>query len=317
MTAPLDPKRAGEPSPAPPDPGRGADAGPGGAASGGADMGQYVEANRRLWEMWTRVNLASELYDVEAFAAGRARDLDPVVLAGPGDVRGKSLLHLQCHFGMDTLRWVRRGAIATGADFSAPAIEAARALSARMQLPATFVQSDLYALPEHLTGAFDVVFTSHGVLGWLPDLDRWARVIAHFLAPGGIFYIVEVHPFAVIFDDVRTAPGLRLLYPYFHGPEPVREERTGSYAAPEGQFTSVEHVWLHRVSDVIGALARAGLVIESFEEYPYLGWRFFPWMEQGTDGWWRLPAHSDVPLGAASLPLMFSLKARRPTLGAR
>jgi SAM-dependent methyltransferase len=299
---------------APSDPGRAPGADPG--ATGAGDMSQYIEANRRLWEMWTRVNLESELYDVETFAAGRARDLDPVVLAGPGDVRGKSLLHLQCHFGMDTLRWVRRGAIATGADFSAPAIEAARALSARMQLPATFVHSDLYALPERLSGAFDVVFTSHGVLGWLPDLDRWAQVIAHFLVPGGIFYIVEVHPFALMFDDARKTPGLAPLYPYFHGPEPVRAEYRGSYAAPEGQFTSVEHAWLHRMSDVIGALLRAGLAIESFEEYPFLGWRFFPWMEQGADGWWRLPAHPDVPFGAASLPLMFSLKARRPASGA-
>ena len=252
------------------------------AGRGGADMGQYLEANRRLWEMWTRVNLESELYDVEAFATGRARDLDPVVLAGPGDVRGKSLLHLQCHFGMDTLRWVRHGATATGADFSAPAIEAARALSARMRLPATFVQSDLYALPERLTGAFDVVFTSHGVLGWLPDLDRWARVIAHFLAPGGIFYIVEVHPFAVIFDDCGGRPASACSTRTSTGPSPCARSAPGATAAPEGQFTSVQHVWLHRVSDVIGALARAGLVIESFEEYPYLGWRFFPWMARGT-----------------------------------
>jgi len=278
----------------------------------GGDMAPYLEANRRLWEMWTRVNLASELYGVEAFAAGRGRDLDPVVLAGPGDVRGKTLLHLQCHFGMDTIRWARRGATVTGADFSAPAVEAARALAARMDVPATFVHSDVYALPSQLAGAFDVVFTSHGVLGWLPDLDRWAEVIAHFLAPGGIFYIVEVHPFALIFDDARPEPGLRLLYPYFHGPEPIREERKGCYAAPDASFTSVEHVWIHQVSQIIGSLARAGLVIESFDEYAYLGWRFFPWMEQGSDGWWRLPAHPDVPLGAGSLPLMFSLKARRP-----
>jgi hypothetical protein len=130
-----------------------------------------------------------------------------------------------------------------------------------------------------------------------------------------VFYIVEVHPVVLLFDDRVAEPQLRLLYSYFHGREPVREERTGSYAAPDASFTSVEHVWLHQMSDVIGSLVRAGLSIESFEEYPFLGWRFFPWMERGADGWWRLPVHPGLPLGPGSLPLMFSLKAtKRVTL---
>lgn len=278
----------------------------------GGSEAEYLEANRRLWEMWTRVNLDSELYDVEGFAAGRGRDLDPIARAGPGEVRGKRLLHLQCHFGMDTIRWARHGAAVTGADFSEPAIAAARALAARMGVAATFVHSDLYDLPSRLSGRFDVVFTSHGVLGWLPDLERWAQVIAHFLAPGGLFYIVEAHPFLQLFDDRLSDPELRLLYPYFHGPAPMREEGTGCYSAHDAPFTSVQHVWLHQVSGIIGSLARAGLVIESFDEYPFMTWRFFPWMERGADGWWRLPTHPGVPLGPGSLPLMFSLKASRP-----
>ena len=180
-----------------------------------------------------------------------------------------------------------------------------------MSVPATFVQSDLYELPSRLDGRFDVVFTSHGVLGWLPDLDRWARVIAHFLVPGGIFYIVEVHPIVLLFNDRLKEPDLRLLHPYFHGREPIREEHDGCYADPDAPIKSVEHVWLHTMSDIIGALIRAGLRIESFEEYPYLSWRFFPWMERGADGWWRLPEHEGLPLGRGSLPLMFSLKATR------
>ena len=272
-------------------------------------MDAYREANRALWNAWTRINLQSEFYDVEAFAAGRGRDLDPVARAGPGDVRGKSLLHLQCHFGMDTIRWARHGATVTGVDFSEEAVTAARTLAARMGVAATFVQSDVYDLPANLTGAFDVVFTSHGVLGWLPDLERWARVIAHFLSPGGTFYIVEAHPLLQIFDDRVAEPALRLLYPYFHGPEPIREEHSGCYSTPDAPIASVEHVWLHTVSDLINALARAGLRITAFDEYPFLGWRFFPWMEQGADGWWRLPEDPRLPHGRGSLPLMFSLKA--------
>jgi SAM-dependent methyltransferase len=270
---------------------------------------EYREANRALWNAWTRINLASKFYDVEGFAAGRGRDLDPIARAGPGDVRGKSLLHLQCHFGMDTIRWARHGATVTGADFSEEAVTAARALAARVGVPATFVHCDLYELPAKLGGRFDVVFTSHGVLSWLPDLERWAQVIAHFLAPGGLFFIVDAHPFLQIFNDRLAEPDLRLLYPYFHGPEPVREEHPGCFSAPDAPITSVEHVWLHTLSDVIGALVRAGLRIIAFEEYPFLGWRFFPWMEQGADGWWRLPEDPRLPLGRGSLPLMFSLKA--------
>lgn len=272
-------------------------------------MDEYREANRALWNAWTRINLKSEMYDVEAFAAGGGHDLDPIARAGPGDVRGKSLLHLQCHFGMDSIRWTRHGATVTGVDFSEEAVTAARALAARMGVPVTFVQSDLYDLTANLSGRFDVVFTSHGVLSWLPDLERWAQVIAHFLAPGGVFYIVEAHPLLQMFDDRALEPTLQLLYPYFHGPEPVREEHPGCYGAPDAPLTSVEHVWLHTLSDLINALARAGLRITAFDEYPFLGWRFFPWMEQGADGWWRLPEDPRLPQGRGSLPLMFSLKA--------
>lgn len=272
-------------------------------------MDEYLEANRALWDSWTRINLQSRLYDVEAFAAGRAGDLDHIDRAGPGDVRGKSLLHLQCHFGLDTIRWAGHGATVTGVDFSAEAIAAARTLAARMGVAATFVHSDIHELPSRLDGCFDVVFTSHGVLGWLPDLERWAQVIAHFLSPGGIFYIVEAHPVLQLFDDRLKEPDLRLLYPYFHGREPVRVEYDGCYSTPDAPIKSVEHSWLHKMSDIIGALVRAGLRIESFEEYPFLGWRFFPWMERRADGWWHLPEHEGLPLGPGSLPLMFSLKA--------
>jgi len=272
-------------------------------------MDQYRESNRALWNAWTRINVASEFYDVEAFVAGHGRDLDPIARAGPGDVLGKSLLHLQCHFGMDTIRWARHGASVTGVDFSEEAVTSARALAARMGVPATFVQSDVYELPSKLEGRFDVVFTSHGVLSWLPDLDRWARVVAHFLAPGGVFYIVEAHPMMLVFDDRLTEPQLRLLYPYFHGPEPVREEHAGCYSNPGAPIQSVEYVWLHTMTDIIGSLVRAGLRIVEFEEYPFVAWRFFPWMEQSPDGWWRLPEHVGLPLGRGSLPLMFSLKA--------
>jgi SAM-dependent methyltransferase len=269
-------------------------------------MQEYVDANRTLWNAWTRFHVDSAFYDVEGFKAGR-EPLGAIELAALGDVRGRSLLHLQCHFGLDTLAWARRGARVTGVDFSGQAIEAARALAGELGLPARFLHSDLYDLPDTLDGRFDIVFTSHGVLSWLPALDRWASVIAHFLEPGGVFFILELHPFAAVFDDIRQDPQLRLLYSYFHGPEPIRCERAGSYAAPDAPIRSVEHVWLHTMAEIIDSLIRAGLRIESFAEYPYLAWAQFPWMERSADGMWQLPA----AVGPGSIPLMFSLKASK------
>jgi SAM-dependent methyltransferase len=267
-------------------------------------MNQYLRANQALWNTWTRYHVESTFYDVEGFKAGQQR-LDAIELAGVGDVTGKPFLHLQCHFGLDTLAWARQGATVTGVDFSEEAIKTARTLAKEMGLAATFIHSDLYDLPRHLAGQFDIVFTSYGVLGWLPDLEGWARVIAHFLRPGGIFYIVEVHPVALLFDERRQDAELRLLYPYFQGPEPIRDEQDGSYAVPEAPIRSVSYVWIHPVAKIIGSLLRAGLRIESFEEYPFVRWAVFPWMERRADGWWQLPSARE------SIPLMFSLRARK------
>jgi len=270
---------------------------------------RYLRSNQAMWDVWTRHHVASPFYDVEGFKAGRRdrrRGLDELETRLVGDVADRSLLHLQCHFGLDTLAWARRGAAVTGVDFSGEAIAAAHALAAEVGVPATFVQSDVYELPERLGGAFDVVFSSHGVLCWLPDLAPWARVIAHFLRPGGRFCLIEGHPVPLLFDETRSDGDLRIAFPYFHPGEPLRCERRGSYAAPDASFESVMYEWVHPLSEVVTALLAAGLRLESFEEYPYAAWAILPSMEERPDGTWQLPA------GTASLPLMFSLTASRP-----
>jgi SAM-dependent methyltransferase len=266
---------------------------------------EFVEQNRRLWDAWTPHHVASPFYDVAGFRAGRDT-LQRVEVEGVGDVRGKRLLHLQCHFGLDTLSWARRGAAVTGADFSGAAIRAARALAAETGLPAAFVESDVYDLPACLDGRFDVVVTSYGVLGWLPDLDGWARVVRHFLVPGGTFFAVDAHPVLTRLDDADPAPGLRVLHPYFGGPEPLRSEVRGSYAAPDAPIRGVEHLWLHRLDTILGAVLRAGLRIVAFEEHAHCAWAYFPWMERRPEGGFVLPA------GMPTIPLMFSLACRAP-----
>jgi len=263
---------------------------------------EYLTANRALWDAWTPFHVRSKFYDVDAFKAG-AETLDAIEIAGVGDIRGKRLLHLQCHFGMDTLSWARRGAKTIGTDFSANAIEAARALAAETGIEAHFVQSDLYELPSTINERFDVVFASHGVLGWLPDLERWAGVVAHFLVPGGVFYLVEVHPFALLFDERRDDGEFRLAHPYFHRAEPIASQESGTYAAPGAPVAGTAYYWNHALSDVVGALLRAGLIIDALEEYPFMGWAHFPRMTQRPDGFWELPG------GRPDIPLMFSLRA--------
>jgi SAM-dependent methyltransferase len=268
-------------------------------------MDEYRQANRSLWNEWARLHAGSEFYDVESFKAGRST-LNSFELDELSDVTGKSLLHLQCHFGMDTLSWARRGARVTGVDFSDEAIGLAEALNDELGLDGQFVCADIYDLPEVLHGEFDIVYTSQGVLPWLPDLKRWAEVVAKFLKPGGVFYIAEYHPFAQIFDD-ENASELKVRYPYFPTPEPLAFQVHGSYADPQAEVNQeLEYEWVHSMGEVLTSLIQSGLRIDYLHEFPFSTFAMMPeLMERYADGLWRLKEHQD------SVPLMFSLQARR------
>jgi SAM-dependent methyltransferase len=222
-------------------------------------------------------------------------------------VTGRTLLHLQCHFGVDTLSWARLGARVTGVDFSERSIEAARRLARDTGLGARFICANVLDLPASLDGEFDVVYTSRGVLCWLPDLAHWAQVVAHFLRPGGTFYVTEAHPCAMVWDDDPGVTDLRLRYPYFESSEPLAFPVVGSYADPHArvvQETSYE--WVHSLGEIVTAVARVGLRIETLREFPFLEWEM-PYLARRDDGTWGLP-----PGTPGELPLSFSLKARKP-----
>jgi SAM-dependent methyltransferase len=268
-------------------------------------MNEYLEANRRRWDELTPLHARSAFYDLQGLRAG-GLTLMPLELEELGDVAGKSLLHLQCHFGLDTLSWARLGAEATGVDFSQEAISFARSLSDELGIEADFIRSNLYDLPTVLAGQFDIVFTSYGVLSWLPDLTRWAHVIAHFLRPGGTFYIAEIHPFAAVFYDEDDAESLAVFYPYFHTTDPQRFEEEGSYAIPDTEVVhTATYEWPHSLGDVINSLISVGLQIEFLHEFPYACYKMFPFLEQDEDGWWR-SAEKD-----GSIPMTLSLRASR------
>jgi SAM-dependent methyltransferase len=247
-----------------------------------SNLHDYTEQNRRAWNEIAEVRSRTR-QPAEFFAAGGSQ-LDPRVLAAAGNVRGRALLHLQCATGEDTLSWAVAGADATGADISDAEIELARRKAADAGLAARFVASDVYALPAELQqSSFDIVFTGGGALVWLPDIERWARVVAAALRPGGRLIVEEEHPLAaclrieagrlVVDDDYfrRGSPWVSNGWYHFKGGEGAKESKN-------------EFNW--PIGDVVTALVRAGMRIEALEEFPSQpGWRFGDQLEQAQ----RLP----------------------------
>jgi SAM-dependent methyltransferase len=263
-------------------------------------MDEHLEANRALWDEWAEVNARSASYDLEDFKRGgvRLRDYE---IEEVGPVSGKTLLHLQCHFGIDSLSWARLGAKVTGIDFSERAIAIATGLAAELGLEASFLRSDLYELPERLGGEFDVVYTSRGVLCWLPRIHPWADVVARFVKPGGFFYITETHPILEAYEDDFT-----LKFPYWEREEPSSFVIQGSYADPAAKVkTEKDYEWNHGLGEIVTALAQAGLRIEFLHEWPFVESEV-PFLEK-RDGRSWMPGELD-----GRMPLMYSLKATKP-----
>jgi len=269
------------------------------------DDREAMETNRRHWDEVVPIHVASADYDVAAFKAGRT-SLRSLELAEVGDVRGKTLLHLQCHFGVDTLSWARKGARVTGIDFSAPAIAAARQLATETGIDAAFIESNIYDLPANLGGEFEVVFTSIGVLCWLPDVPRWARIAASYVRPGGFFYILDGHPMAHALDDEAPPGELRLRYPYFQD-IPMFFDADGTYADPTAKLENRNTVeFNHPLGEVVTSLIDAGLRIEFLHEFPFAHYQALLGLTPGDDGLYRPPA------GEVLVPHLFSIKATKP-----
>lgn len=263
-----------------------------------------MAVNRRWWDGATPVHYRSRSYDVEGFRQG-ATSLLPLELGEMGDVAGKSLLHLQCHFGLDTMSWARRGADVTGVDFSPEAVATAQRLSRELDIHARFIESNVYSLPEVLDKRFDIVYTGYGAICWLPDLKKWADVIAHFLRPGGTFYIVEGHPMTSLIDEA-IIDRVALTGRYFnHGP--VRYESPNTYTDSDAPLEEqVTFSWDHPLSEIVSSLIDAGLQIEFLHESRLGFFKAHPLMRKRGDGHWEFPDE------VSDMPLTFSLRARRP-----
>jgi SAM-dependent methyltransferase len=271
---------------------------------------QYFSANKDLWNQRTAVHKDSSFYNLVGFKAGE-NVLNPIELNELGNVEGKKMLHLQCHFGMDSLNWVRLGADVTGIDLSDKAISEAKELNDELGLHANFICCNVYdlhpqniesskVLPfgEDLAEAFDIVFTSYGVIGWLPDLDKWAELIAYYLKPSGTFYMAEFHPVVWMFDDEFT----HIKY-YYDNRELIITENEGTYTDRNASITGKEYSWNHSISEVLNALIKAGLKIELFNEFMYSPYPCFRNIVESEKGKWHIKGME------GKVPMVYSVKA--------
>ena len=264
-------------------------------------MEKFYRANLKRWNELVDIHAWSEEYDLEGFLKGES-SLHSPELEALGDVSGKRLLHLQCHFGLDTLSWARLGAQVTGVDFSENAIQLARHLAERLRIPARFIRCNVYDLPEFIDEEFDIVYTSYGVINWLHDVFRWGEIVSRYLSSGGTFFMAEFHPFLGVFEEEGSE--LLIRYPYWHSPEPDYFEPVGTYADREAVLENRgNYEWAHPLSDVVNSLIKAGLTLRELKEYPYSVDEIFSIMETGADGYRRFKRKE------YQIPLMFSLKA--------
>lgn len=257
----------------------------------------YIELNRSSWNNRTETHLKSEFYDVDGFLKGKS-SLNEIELNLLGDIKGKKILHLQCHFGQDTISLSRLGAEVTGVDLSDEAIKSAIELAEKASSSAQFICCDIYDLPNHLQEKFDIVYTSYGVIGWLPDMNKWAKVVASFLKPGGKFVFVEFHPVVWMFDDNFEKIG----YNYFNT-QAIVETESGTYANKEAEITQSYVCWNHGLSEVMTSLIQNGLTIKNFEEFDYSPYACFQHTVEFEPSKYRIQ-HLDN-----KIPMVYSLLA--------
>ncbi|WP_267402864.1 MULTISPECIES: class I SAM-dependent methyltransferase [unclassified Chryseobacterium] len=262
-------------------------------------MENYLEINKNSWNAKVEPHLKSDFYFVDEFLKGRT-SLNSIELELLGDIKGKTVLHLQCHFGQDSISLSRMGAKVTGIDLSDKAIETAKDLAQKTGKNVEFICTDLYNLPNVLDQKFDIVFTSYGTIGWLPDLEKWAKIINHFLKPNGKFIMAEFHPVVWMFDD--DFEGVK--YNYFNE-KAITETYEGTYADQNADIVQDYVMWNHSLADVIDNLIQNNLEIENFKEFDWSPYPCFKHVNEFEKGKWRIPQFGN------KIPLIFAIKAQK------
>lgn len=259
----------------------------------------YLEVNKESWNKRTAVHIDSDFYNNEAFVKGK-NSLNAIELELLGNIKGKSVLHLQCHFGQDTISLSRLGANAVGVDFSDKAIEIANELNNEEDTNSRFICCDIYDLPNHLNEKFDIVFTSYGTIGWLPDINKWGRVVAKFLKPKGKFVMAEFHPVVWMFNDDFTA----IQYPYLNS-EPIIEMEEGTYANKKAKISYECISWNHGLGDVLNSLITNNLSLDQVNEFDYSPYDCFKGTNEYENGKYRIEKLGD------KIPMVYAIKATK------
>jgi SAM-dependent methyltransferase len=262
-------------------------------------MENYIKINKQTWNNKTEVHINSEFYDNENFLKGKST-LNTIELELLGDISNKKILHLQCHFGQDSLSLSRIGAKVTGIDFSDKAIEKAKKFNSILKLDVTFICCDIYDLPSYLNEKFDIVFTSYGTIGWLPDLTKWANIVSQFLKPNGKFIMADFHPVVWIYDNDFK----EVFYNYFNI-EPIIENESGTYADRYSEIEAKTITWNHPISEVLNALIQSGLEINAFNEFDYSPYNCFNETEEFETGKFRIKCFGN------KIPMVFSIEATK------
>jgi len=259
----------------------------------------YIEINKQSWNSRLESHLKSEFYNLDGFLKGET-SLNDIELQLLGNIKGKKILHLQCHFGQDTISLSRLGADVTGIDLSDKAIESATELSKKTNTKTTFICSNIYDLPKVLEEQFDIIFTSYGTIGWLPDLSKWASIISKYLKPNGKFIFVEFHPVVWMFNDNFN----EIKYRYFKS-EAIIETESGTYANREANIEPETVTWNHSMSEVINNLIKNGLKINSLDEFDYSPYNCFNLTEEFEPKKFRIK-HLDN-----KIPMVYSVVATK------
>jgi len=262
-------------------------------------MENYLEINKNSWNARVEPHFKSDFYFVDEFLNGRT-SLNSIELDLLGDIKDKTILHLQCHFGQDSISMSRLGGKVTGIDLSDKAIETARSLTKQCGTDTKFICSDVYDLPNVLNEKFDIVYTSYGTIGWLPDLEKWASVIEHFLKPDGKFIMAEFHPVVWMYDDNFD----KISYHYFNE-KPIVETSEGTYADFSADLVLDYVSWNHPLSDILQNLINKSLVIEKFQEFDWSPYPCFKHAEEFEKGKWRI-----TKLGN-KIPMVYALRAQK------
>lgn len=260
---------------------------------------QYLDINRHAWNKRTAVHINSDFYNNPAFIDGK-QSLPDIDLDYLGDITQKSVLHLQCHFGQDSISMSRLGARVCGIDLSDKAIEEARILAERCHADTRFICCDLYSLPQQLHEQYDIVYTSYGTIGWLPDIKKWARVISHFLKPGGRLVFVEFHPVLWMYDNDFND----VTYPYFNS-APIIETEAGTYADNKADINAEMVTWNHGLAEVMTALMQEQMRIVRFEEFNYSPYNCFSNMQETSPGKFTLKNFGD------KVPMVYAIEAMK------